>query len=173
MSWLTLQVVSHQIKDNIRNHHESIGLYEVGIWLWIFWPFPFCFLFFLVWCGTREDAKIWFINEAGDCFTPPQGPTKLSLLFFYIFLFWQFYTLFRYCLVQRTPLFFFSIFLSSIFDWLIFLFFLKCAFHTKYSSLAKELFCRPYQIIFILSVFVYCFFLIIHLFPYTFLYLRL
>ena len=68
---------------------------------------------------------------------------KLLLVLFYIFLFWQFCTLFTYCLVRRP---FFSIFLcfSSIFDWFFlfsfsfpFLFFIFLFFFFQCTSLTQ------------------------------------
>ena len=46
---LILQIISYQIKDYTHDH-GSIGLFLGnnvfwrGIWLWVFWPFPFLFL---------------------------------------------------------------------------------------------------------------------------------
>jgi len=55
---LTLQVDSNQIKENIRNHHESIGLYEVGFWVGnlalVVLAFPL-FVSFSLWFGAEQE----------------------------------------------------------------------------------------------------------------------
>ena len=91
---LTFQVISHQIIDNIHNHHGSIGLYKVRfwqeIWLWLFWPFPFLFPFLFLFGVEQESRhKDLVCNQRRRSLYTPHVLTKLllllSLFFFFLF----------------------------------------------------------------------------------------
>jgi len=121
---LTLQVISHQIKDNMHNHHGSIGLYKVGFLVGnfgfgrlTFSPFCFPFSFCFVW-ERGADIKIWFVTKANDRFTHSPGLTKLLSLFSFIIFFFPTILHIVQTLSGPKNRFFFSIFLcfSSIFD---------------------------------------------------------
>ena len=58
---LILQVISHQIKDNVHNHHGSIGLFKVGLFgNFGFGGFGFVFVCWFV-VHMRAGIKIWLV----------------------------------------------------------------------------------------------------------------
>ena len=99
----------------------------------------FCFLFSLVWRGTRNDPKIRFVTKAGDCFTPPS-------YYWFSFIFFSFGNSAHCSHIVWSEDPFFSIFLcfSSIFDWFFlfsfsfpFLFFIFLFFFFQCTSLTQ------------------------------------
>ena len=134
---LTLQIISYQIKDNMRNH-GSIGL--LGSWilvgnlafgcfsLFLFYFFSF-FLFGLM--RNKCEHKDLVGNQEGDCFTHPSGFNQV-LLFLFAF------ENSTHCLARRTFLYFFFLsflsiflfaFLQSLIGWLSsFLYFFSFSF---------------------------------------------
>ena len=83
--WI-LQVISHQIKDNVHNHHGSIGLVLETIFggetlLWVFWPFPFLFLL-SVGRKSHRHKRFWLVIKKGttSCVTSHGFLSFLSCL---------------------------------------------------------------------------------------------
>ena len=76
---LILEVISHQIMDNMHNHHESIGLFKVGLvgnfGFGGFGCFGFLFVCLFV-VHRRAGIKIWLVALKGrllpilSCFWP-------------------------------------------------------------------------------------------------------
>ena len=75
----------------------------------------FDFLFPLVRCRTGEDTKFRFVTETGDCFTPP-GSNQVIITFLLYSSLLAILHVVQILSGPKNPLFFFSIFLSLIFD---------------------------------------------------------
>ena len=135
---LTLQIISYQIKDNMRNH-GSIGL--LGSWilvgnlafgcfsLFLFYFFSF-FLFGLM--RNKCEHKDLVGNQEGDCFTHPSGFNQVMVTFPFLLLtilhiFWP-KEPFCIFFLSFLSIFLFA-FLQSLIGWLYsFLFFFSFSF---------------------------------------------
>ena len=126
---LILQVISHQIKDNMHNHRGSIGLFEVGP----VGDFGFgCFgLFFL--CEQENRHKALANNLNGRSFPIPSCLDQVIIIFSFLHSLPQPRRWFRCLFIPKNYfsfLFPFSFSLSSIFhlDFIFLLLFLYSIF---------------------------------------------
>ena len=127
---LILQVISHQIKDNVHNHHGSIGLFKVRpVGNFGFGCFGFfgCFFFFCEQESRHKDLAS-NLNERSlpilSCFD------QVIIIFLPFYFLQQLCTWFRYLFIPKNlsvlSLFCFLFFLFSIYDFFsLFFFFLS------------------------------------------------
>jgi len=72
-----LQVISHQIKDNVHNHHGSIGLFKVGL----VGNFGFgCSGLFFFWCELESRHKDLVNNLNGQSLPIPSCLDHVTII---------------------------------------------------------------------------------------------